>query len=469
MSKSMRSLGSFLEPHTCFRAYHLRRTRDCLSAKSALWFCALLALLALCAAIPAAAQSSPARHVNEARLRETLEHLSQYGRNPEGGVSRVGFTDADIAGREYVMGLLRDAGLNVRIDAAGNIFGHRAGNSDLPLLLFGSHIDSVPHGGNFDGDVGSLSAIEVIRALNENKITTRHPLEVVIWTNEEGGRFYSGLFGSSAAAGSVPPDAINRRDDKGETLGEWLKKYGGDPSHLENARIASGKVAGYLELHIEQGAVLDEAKIPIGVVQGIVGISQRNCTATGFANHAGTTPMNRRRDAGLAASRAALAVREEVRAEPGAQVGTVGWMKFEPGAANVIPGRVTFPVELRDLDASKFARMGDRILQRFAAIAREEKVTIECTAPDVHQPALAAPQFRAAIHASAEAAGLATRDLPSGAGHDAQNVARYAPVGMIFVPSRAGISHSPLEFTPYDQIANGAEVLYRTLLRLDLL
>lgn len=445
--------------------------RFCRASGSAgnLLFRILFLVLTLYIPVPLQAQSTSARHVNEARLRETLENLSQYGRNPEGGVSRVGFTDADLAGRQYVIGLLRHAGLDVRIDAAGNIFGHRAGAADLPLLLFGSHIDSVPHGGNFDGDVGSLSAIEVIRALTENKITTRHPLEVVIWTNEEGGRFYSGLFGSSAAAGLVPHDAIERRDEKGETLGEWLKKYGGDPAHLDNARIAPGKVAGYLELHIEQGAVLDEAKIPIGVVQGIVGISQRICTATGFANHAGTTPMNRRRDAGLAASRAALAVREEVRAEPGAQVGTVGWMKFEPAAVNVIPGRATFPVELRDLDSARFARIGDRILQRFAVIAREENVTIQCTPADVHDPALVSPSFKAAIHAAADSAGLATRDLPSGAGHDAQNVARYAPVGMIFVPSRGGISHSPLEFTAYDQIANGAEVLYRTLLRLDLI
>lgn len=427
----------------------------------------LLVPFALCLPRVANAQSSPSRHVNEARLRESLEHLSQFGRNPEGGVSRVGFTDADIAGREYVIGLMRETGLDVRIDAAANIFGYRAGSANLPVLLFGSHIDSVPHGGNFDGDVGSLSAIEVIRALNENKIATRHPIEVVIWTNEEGGRFYSGLFGSSAAAGLVPADTANRRDDKGETLAQWLKKYGGDPSHLENARIPAGKVAGYLELHIEQGAILDEAKIPIGVVQGIVSISQRICTVTGFANHAGTTPMDRRKDAYLAAARAALAVREEVHAEPGRHVGTVGWIKVEPGAANVIPGRATFPVEVRDLDGAKVTRIGDRILQRFAAIGREENVTIECTAPEVHAPALASPIFRAAIQASADSAGLRTRDLPSGAGHDAQNVARYAPVGMIFVPSRGGISHSPLEFTPYDQVANGAEVLYRTLLRLD--
>ena len=409
----------------------------------------------------------PARHVNQERLWQTLQKLGEFGKNPEGGVSRVGFTEADLAGRAYVISLMKDAGLEVRIDPAGNIFGRRAGSESLPILLFGSHIDSVPHGGSFDGDVGSLGAIEVVRVLNEQKQKTRHPLEVVIWTNEEGGRFYSGLVGSTAAAGLLPPDIAARRDDAGEKLSDWLTRMGGDASRISDARIAKGALAGYLELHIEQGAVLDEAKIPIGVVQGIVGISQRTCTATGFGNHAGTTPMDRRKDALAAASRAVLAVREEVRREPGRQVGTVGWMKVEPGAVNVIPGRVQFPVELRDLDSAKIDQLAARILQRFDTISKEENVQIVCTSPDLHAPALTTPAFREAIRASATDAGLKTFDLPSGAGHDAQNVAHFAPMGMIFVPSRNGISHSPLEYTAPDQAANGAEVLYRTVLRLD--
>jgi len=425
------------------------------------------ALLALCL-ITVSAQNPPvARHVQQERLWDTLQRLSGFGRNPEGGVSRVGFTEADIAGRTYVVNLMKEAGLAVRVDAAGNIFGRRAGSESLPVLLFGSHIDSVPHGGNFDGDVGSLGAIEVVRALNDGGLHTRHPLEVVVWSDEEGGRFYSGLFGSSAAAGIVPPEALDTRDEKGETLGYWLERLGGDPDHFSAARIAPGSVASYLELHIEQGAVLDEARIPIGVVQGIVGISVRTCTAAGFANHAGTTPMDRRQDALAAASRAVLAVREAVRAEPGRQVGTVGELKVEPGAANVIPGRVTFSVELRDLDAQKLERIGQRVLERFAAIAREENVHIECTAPSVHAPALTDARLKDAIRAAASEAGLPTLDLPSGAGHDAQNVARFAPVGMIFVPSRGGISHSPLEYTSPEDAAGGAEVLYRALLRLD--
>lgn len=427
----------------------------------------LLAAVALIGSMVWAQQAGQKPHIREGRLWGTLEKLGEFGRNPEGGVSRVGFTEADLAGRAYVMGLMREAGLEVRVDPAGNIFGRRDGGEKLPVLLFGSHIDSVPHGGNFDGDVGSLGAIEVIRALNENDVKTRHPLEVVVWSNEEGGRFYSMLFGSSAAAGLLPVDMAGRKDEKGDALGAWLARMGGDGSRFAEAQVPPGRIAGYLELHIEQGAVLDEAKVPIGVVLGIVGISLRTCTATGFANHAGTTPMNRRQDAIAAAAKAVLAVREEVRREPGRQVGTVGWMKVEPGAGNVIPGKVTFPVELRDLDPANFMRIGERILKRFETISREENVKIECTPPDILAPALTDAKFQEAVRESARDAGLATMDLPSGAGHDAQNVARFAPMGMIFVPSRGGISHSPLEYTPPEQTANGAEVLYRTLLRLD--
>lgn len=442
----------------------MRRTQKWIAVACAILFSAILLTVQN---IAAQSQSSPARHISQDRLWETLQKLGEFGKNPEGGVSRVGFTDADVAGRAYVMGLMREVGLDVHTDAAGNIFGKRAGSAALPILLIGSHIDSVPHGGNFDGDVGTLGAIEVVRALNEAHLTTRHPLEVVVWSNEEGGRYYSGLFGSSAAAGILPKDIGERRDDNGEKLSDWLAKMGGDASKIESAHIPAGVAAGYLELHIEQGAVLDETKIPIGIVQGIVGISERICTAVGFANHAGTTPMDRRRDALAAASRAVLAVREEVRSEPGRQVGTVGWMKVEPGAANVIPGRVTFPVELRDLDSQKVERIGARILLRFKDIGRQENVQITCSDSDFHGPALTAPAFQNAIRSSARAAGLATTDLPSGAGHDAQNAAHFAPIGMIFVPSRGGISHSPLEYTTPEHAGNGAEVLYRALLKLD--
>lgn len=431
----------------------------------------LLALAVLLLASFLAHAQAPARHVNQSRLWSSLEKLSEFGRPAgagfEGGVTRVGFSDADLAAREYIMQLMREAGLAVRMDPAGNIFGRRAGSENLPTILFGSHIDSVPRGGNFDGDVGSLGALEVMRAVNEQKITTRHPLEMVIWTNEEGHHFGRGLLGSSAAAGLLPPDVLGRKDEEGKTLADWLRRYGQDPARLADARIPAGSLAAYLELHIEQGGVLDEGKIQIGVVQGIVGIHWWTCTAAGFANHAGTTPMNRRQDALAAAARAALAVREEVRAEPGRQVGTVGYVRVEPGARNIIPGRVEFPVELRDLDKEKVLRIWARIEKRFAKIAKEENVKIDCVPLQADEPALTDPAIQNDIRAAARAAGYSTLDLPSGAGHDAQQIAHVAPIGMIFVPSRAGISHSPREYTPPNDVTNGAEILYRTILLLD--
>jgi N-carbamoyl-L-amino-acid hydrolase len=430
-----------------------------------------LALVLLFFASFLAFAQTPARHVNQSRLWATLEKLSEFGR-PAGagfdaGVTRVGFSDAELAARDYVMGLMRDAALAVRVDPAGNIFGKRAGAENLPTILFGSHIDSVPRGGNFDGDVGSLGALEVMRALNDGRITTRHPLEMVIWTNEEGHHFGRGLLGSSAAAGLLSSDVLERKDEEGKTLADWLRRYGQDPARLGDARIPAASLAAYLELHIEQGGVLDESKIQIGVVQGIVGIHWWTCTATGFANHAGTTPMNHRQDAFAAAARAALAVREEVRAEPGRQVGTVGYVKVEPGGRNIIPGRVEFPVELRDLDKEKVMRIWSRIEKRFAEIAKEENVKLDCVPLQADEPALTDTAIQADIRSAARAAGYSAQDLPSGAGHDAQQIAHLAPIGMIFVPSRGGISHSPREYTSPEDLANGAEVLYRTILLLD--
>jgi beta-ureidopropionase / N-carbamoyl-L-amino-acid hydrolase len=406
-------------------------------------------------------------HVDSQRLQGTLEKLSEFGRNPEGGVTRTGYSETDMAAREFVIGLMKGAGLEVRVDAAGNIFGRRGGSEKLPVLLFGSHIDSVKHGGNFDGDVGSMGAIEVMRALNDGKVKTRHPLEAVIWTNEEGNHFGLGTLGSGVAAGLLGPEILTRKDDQGLTLADWLKRYGQDPAHLTDARIPAGALAAFLELHIEQGPYLDEGKIPIGVVQGIVALKRWECSVAGFANHAGTTPMNRRRDALAAASKDVLAVREVVRAETGRQVGTVGFMKAEPGAINVIPGRAEFPVELRDLDAAKIDRMWEGIQGKFKQIDKEENVETRCTPLEDVAAANADPRIQNAIREAAKSLGLATMDLPSAAVQDSQQIAKIAPMGMIFVPSREGISHSPKEFSSWQDIGNGAEVLYRVVLTLD--
>jgi beta-ureidopropionase / N-carbamoyl-L-amino-acid hydrolase len=406
-------------------------------------------------------------HVKAGRLRGTLEKLSEFGRTPEGGVTRLGYSDTELAAREYVSGLMKEAGLEVRSDAAGNLFGRRAGSAELPVLLFGSHIDSVVGGGRFDGDVGSLGAIEVMNALREGGVKTRHPLEVVIWMNEEGNHFGISTMGSGIAARVLGPEILERKDDQGQSVADWLRRYGQDPARLTDARIARGALAGYLELHIEQGPNLEEAKIPIGVVQGIIGLKRWRCVATGFANHAGTTPMDRRKDALAAAARDVLAVREVVRSEAGRQVGTVGYVKVTPGVVNVIPGRVEFPVELRDLDEGKIDRMWEQIQEKVKQIDAEEKVETSCTAIDDILPARTDAAMQSAIREAAKSLGLATMDLPSGAVHDAQQMAKLAPFGMIFVPSHEGISHSPKELSSWEDVANGAEVLYRSVLLAD--
>jgi beta-ureidopropionase / N-carbamoyl-L-amino-acid hydrolase len=425
----------------------------------------LALLLGVLAAASAAADPA---HIDSAWLQETSGKLAQIGRNPEGGVTRLGLSQPELEARTYVIGLMKEAGLEVRIDPAGNVFGRRPGSAKLPVLLFGSHVDSVPHGGNFDGVLGTLGAIEVVRTLNANHVKTRHPLEVVVWTNEEGPHFGISAFGSSAAAGTLGNDVLERKDDEGATVADWLRRYGQDPANFAAARIAPGSLAAIVELHIEQGPVLEETGIKIGVVQGIVGLKRWKCVVTGVANHAGTTPMNRRHDALAAAAEDLLAVREVVRGETGGQVGTVGYMRAEPGAPNVIAGRVEFPFELRDLDAAKIERMSQHVKQKFSQIDAQEGVETQCSVVNDIEPALSNPMIQGAIHDAARAANLSTLDLPSGAVHDAGEISRLAPMGMIFVPSHAGISHAPKEFTSAEDSANGVEVLYRTILLLDL-
>lgn len=406
----------------------------------------------------------PKLRVNGARLNAHLAALAEFGKNPQGGVSRVAYSEADRQGREYVMGLMRTAKLDVSIDAAGNIIGRRRESSETKLkpILFGSHIDSVPEGGNYDGDVGSLGAIEVAQTLAENGIYTRHPLEVVIFQNEEGG-----LYGSEALLGMLDEKALDRVSNSGKTIREGINFLGGDTAKLASVKREKGSIAAYLELHIEQGGTLEADRIDIGVVEGIVGISQWEVTVEGFANHAGTTAMNNRRDALLAAAKFVEAVNRVVTSVPGRQVGTVGRIQAFPGAPNVIPGKVVLTLELRDLDAAKIQMLYQKIRSEADQIAGVSKVTFEYKQINENIPAPTDPRVRAIIDSAAKELGLTTRQLPSGAGHDAQDMARLGPVGMIFIPSIGGISHSPKEFSRPADIENGANVLLGAVMKLD--
>jgi len=410
------------------------------------------------------AQNATALRINPGRLQQSLEGLSVYGRSAGGtfadGVSRVAYSDADVAGRKYAMDLMRAAGLQPRIDTAGNITAVRPGSdSSLKPILFGSHIDSVPSGGNFDGDLGSMAAIEVMHTLQDNRLTTRHPLQTVIWQNEEGG-----LVGSRIASGDSPD---LERQYNGIRLADGLRKIGGDPARLEPARLAPASFRCYLELHIEQGGTLDKAGIPIGVVEGIVSIDEYAVEIRGFANHAGTTPMPERRNALLAAAKLIEAVQQVVTREPGRQVGTVGHLEVYPNATNVVPGLVKHSIELRDLSPEKIGRLGEEIRRQAQQIAHETNTEITIRHLENDPPAMANPQIQAQIEQAAAGLGLKTMRLPSGAGHDAQMMARLGPMGMIFVPSVSGISHSPKELTRWSDCANGANVLLQTILRLD--
>ena len=404
-------------------------------------------------------------------LRERIEALSIFGRPAGGtfadGVSRIAYSDADVEGRRYVMGLMKGAGLQPRIDPAGNIFAVRAGlDRTLPPILFGSHIDSVPSGGNFDGDLGSLSALAAIEALDAAGVRTRHPLEMVVWAHEEGFAFGRGLACSRIAAGDVTPADLEEVWN-GIRRADAIRKIGGNPDRITEAARAKGSHRCYLELHIEQGGTLERAAIPIGVVEGIVAIDKYDAVVTGFANHAGTTPIAERHDALLAAAHLTVAVRDAVTRIPGRQVGTVGHIEVAPNSPNVIPGRAQLSIELRDLAPQTLVVMMDDIRARAREIAANTQTTIAFTKTMGAAPAAASPEVQAAIERAAESLGLKSSRLPSGAGHDAQMMALLGPMGMIFVPSVAGVSHSPKELTHWDDCARGADVLLRTILEMD--
>ena len=414
-------------------------------------------------------QSGP--RVDAAALRQRIEALSVFGRPAAGsfahGVSRVAYSDADVAGRRYVMGLMTAAGLQPRVDAAGNIYGRRAGtDASAPPILFGSHIDSVPSGGNFDGDLGSLAALSAVEAFERAGIRTRHPLEIVVWSAEEGVAFGRGLAGSRIVAGDITPADLEQVWN-GMTRAEAIRRIGGAPDRIMDACRAKGSIHGYFELHIEQGGTLEKAAVPIGVVEGIVSIQRHRAVITGLANHAGTTPMAERQDALVAASRLTLAVREEVTSLPGRQVGTVGHLEVQPNAPNVIPGTVTMTIELRDLSPETLATLAHEIRRRAARIALESGTTIAITSLGGNPPALASSDMQRIIERAAASSGLGATRLPSGAGHDAQMMAQLCPMGMIFVPSVGGISHSPRELTRWEDCHNGANVLLDAVIQLD--
>ncbi|MFQ5637557.1 MAG: Zn-dependent hydrolase [bacterium] len=401
--------------------------------------------------------------VDGSRLNGHLQTLRRLVTEASGEASRIAFSDADRTARSYVINLMRTAGLETHIDPAGNIIGRREGRaSDLPPLMLGSHIDSVPNGGLYDGPLGVMAAIEVAHILYEHKYVTRHPLEIVVFQNEEGGKT-----GSRLLSGEVMDKEFDLVTSSGKTIRDGIRYIGGDPERLEQVRRQSGEIAAYLELHIEQGAVLESKNISIGVVEGIVGIKRWNVSVEGFANHAGTTPMDKRQDALLAAARFIEAVNKIVTETPGRQVGTVGRIQAFPGAPNVIPGKVSLSLELRDLDMGKIDRLFRQIASAGQNIAQGTGTSFNFDHFYTSRAALTHTRIRQLISEAAAGLGLSAMPMPSGAGHDAQSIAQFAPIGMIFIPSVDGISHSPKEFSRPQDINDGANVLLYTTLAVD--
>ncbi|MDH3795843.1 MAG: Zn-dependent hydrolase [Flavobacteriaceae bacterium] len=422
----------------------------------------LLTLLICCFYISSFAQNNT--QVNQDRLERSIMELAQFGIDDTGETHRVAFSDADIEGRKWMMGQMQDAGMDVHIDFAGNIIGRRTGtDSQLKPIGFGSHIDAVPNGGNYDGCVGSMGALEVMRTLEENNIKTRHPLEMIIFSNEEGG-----VMGSRALVGELGPDALRVVNSTGYSMGEGIQRIGGDTTRLADVIRPKGNMKAFLELHIEQGANLERDDLDIGIVEGIVGLQWWDVRIKGFANHAGTTPMNMRQDALLSAAKFILAVNEITNSMEGSQVGTVGRINALPGAPNVIPGEVVLSLEIRDLSEERIYVLYNKMVERAREIGEAMNTEFSFHPLDATaKPAFMDATIKSAIEANCKSLNLSYQYMPSGAGHDAQDMARITPTGMIFVPSKGGISHSPKEFTSAEDMANGATVLLQTILALD--
>ena len=405
-----------------------------------------------------------AMRVDFSRLRRDLDELGAIGRTPEGGVSRPSWSDADMQGRRWLLDRIAAAGLTPRVDAAGNILGRWQQGG--PAVLVGSHLDSVPNGGALDGALGVLAGLECLRRIKETGVPLRHPVELVAFTDEEGA--FGGFFGSYAFTGCLEAkDIPDLTDSAGVRIIDAMARHGVDALQAPTANRSPEDIRAYVELHIEQGPTLVAKQVPIGVVDAIVGIRRFGITFRGRADHAGTTPMTDRRDALLGASDLIQQGRELVLAEgTSASRLTVGVLQVKPGAANIIPAEVYLSYELREVSGAMLRTLADRSRALAADIATAWGLTVSIeTVMDV-EPVRLADEVKACIVSATEDLGIRHLRLPAMAGHDAQVVGRVAPAGMIFVPSKDGRSHSPLEFTADDDLERGANVLLLTLLKL---
>jgi len=401
--------------------------------------------------------------INPERLMTRLNRLAEIGRTEDGSCCRLALTDEDRAGRDLVSAWMRELGLEVRVDRIGNIFGLRHGVADLPPVMTGSHIDTVRTGGRYDGNLGVLGGLEVVQVLNDAGITTRRPLVVGVFTDEEGARFHPDMAGSLTYAGGLSVEELYAtRSIDGKLFRDELVRIG----YLGDSPVPVYKPHAFVELHIEQGPVLDIEGITIGAVENLQGISWTEVLITGQSNHAGTTPMRLRHDAGYCASEIGAFARRVARELGGTQVGTVGSITLHPNLINVIAARARVTVDLRNTDDTILVEAEQRLAEFLQQLARDEGVRIETHSLARFAPVIFDQDVAALITRTAQRLGHSCRPMTSGAGHDAQMMARICPTAMIFVPSVKGISHNPAEHTEPVHLAAGADVLLHALLEL---
>jgi len=395
------------------------------------------------------------------RLLGRVDELATIGATADGGVCRLALGDADREARDRVSGWMREQGLELTVDGIGNVVGVRAGREPGPPVMAGSHIDSVRNGGRYDGCLGVLGALEAIATLNAAGIATRRPIAVALFTNEEGVRFAPDMMGSAVHQGTLALDtALDTRGIDGATVGEELDRIG----YRGTAACAAGHPHCYFELHVEQGPVLEEVGATIGAVDRVQGISWTEYAILGVANHAGTTPLRLRHDAGLVAAEIAVEARRLAAEIGDDQVATVGAIELAPGLVNVIPARARCTVDLRNTDDLGLRRAESRLAEHVAVVAEREGVTIETRRLARFAPVGFDPAMVSRVENAARGLGYRTHRMPSGAGHDAQMFAPHCPTAMIFVPSAGGISHNPAEHTDAEDIRAGADVLLQVLI-----
>ncbi len=402
--------------------------------------------------------------VNSGRIQADLAALAKFRDPKQPGWTRTVFSPEYLRSREWVASRMRDAGLDVKKDTAGNLVGTLAGTSRTALVA-GSHTDTVPGGGRFDGPVGVLGAIEAARCIRDSGHPLRHEMRVVDFLGEEPNEFGLSCVGSRAVAGTLTPEHLAARSPRGTTLAEAIESAGGDPRRIGDSAWAGDDVSAFVELHIEQGPVLEDAGVPLGVVSGIAGIERLRATFDGEAGHAGTTPMDARHDALCAAAEMVLAL--ERLASRGGGVGTAGRIEVLPGAANVIPGHVEVWCELRSIDAPWLDERRRLLEEAMNQGGRRRGVASSLEPLSRTEPVVTSETARSAITEAIGNLGLRFVALPSGAGHDAVQMARIAPVGMLFIPSAGGRSHCPEEWSAPEHVEAGAAALLATLLVLD--